>query len=379
MIHPALIACALGLALGRPGSGDSNEALAAAEGSTGTERQGKATWKPVRAPLFGLGIETDGRGKFRLIQSAGPRELSRGERGACVKELFARLEKKHGRGRPNLALRTFGGKQLWADECVLGSWRIQTNVYTEHFRLLDPENVRRCWGSWQACRVALEKAVFDGECRPKNGKFVVLLHGLGRSRSAFTTMAPRLEADGWATLAINYPSSRRSLEAHAEQVARVLDRHEGVREVSFVTHSLGGLVTRRLLGKPRAFRRRVKLGRVLMLGPPNQGSKIAKGLGGLAAFGGIVGPVGQALQPQNARALPKPPCYFGVIAGGDGRAGWNPWLPGDDDGVVRVEATKLEGMKDFRLVRCLHTFMLRNDTVIDATRRFLRGGKLAAK
>ena len=375
MIRHALLAAAL---FSAPGLAQVAGAPAAAQ----------STWKAVRAPIFGLGVETDGFGKYRLVETAAkaaakaaakPRVFVRGRKDDCAKELFARLEKKYGRGRPNVSLPTLGGKQIWADEIVLDGWRIQTNVFTDHFRLLDSANVRRCWGSWEACRVALEKAVFDGKCQPKQGKFVVLLHGLGRSRSAFSTMEPLLHKDGWRTLAINYPSSRRSLEAHAEQVARVIDRHEGVREVSFVTHSLGGLVTRRLLGQPRAFRKRVKLGRVLMCGPPNQGSDIAKGLGRLALFGGVVGPVGRSLQPKKARLLPKPPCHFGIIAGGDGKAGWNPWLPGDDDGVVAVEATKLKGMNDFYLVRCLHTGMLRNDEVIAAARRFLRGGKLAAK
>lgn len=46
--------------------------------------------------------------------------------------------------------------------------------------------------------------------------------------------------------------------------------------------------------------------------------------------------------------MSPPPIEFGVIAGGTGmKMGINPLLPGDDDGTITVEETKLEGMKDF--------------------------------
>ena len=51
----------------------------------------------------------------------------------------------------NLLARTLGGKQFWTDELVHGSWRIQRNVLSDHYRLLDPNNTRRAWGSWEHC------------------------------------------------------------------------------------------------------------------------------------------------------------------------------------------------------------------------------------
>ncbi len=54
--------------------------------------------------------------------------------------------------RVNIPAATLGGKQFWADEFVHGSWRIQRNVLSGHYRLLDPDNTRRAWGTWDHCQ-----------------------------------------------------------------------------------------------------------------------------------------------------------------------------------------------------------------------------------
>ena len=55
---------------------------------------------------------------------------------------------------PNLPFPTLGGKQIWADNFIYAGWRIQQNVYTDHFRLLDDRDIRRAWGDEAACREA---------------------------------------------------------------------------------------------------------------------------------------------------------------------------------------------------------------------------------
>ncbi|HOV73781.1 MAG TPA: alpha/beta fold hydrolase [Candidatus Hydrogenedentes bacterium] len=50
-------------------------------------------------------------------------------------------------GMPNLSMPTLGGRFWWADLVVFKGWRVQRNVLTRTCRLLDPDNVRRAWGS----------------------------------------------------------------------------------------------------------------------------------------------------------------------------------------------------------------------------------------
>ena len=148
---------------------------------------------------------------------------------------------------PNLALPTGGGNQLWADVAYDGGWRVQRHVWTGHARLLDRNDVRRAWGSEESCRAALAERApgLENASLP----VAVVLHGLWRSRDSMSAITEALEESGFEVLDVAYPSTRRTIAEHAAQVAELLDglRGEG-REVSFVTHSLGGLVTPRAPG-----------------------------------------------------------------------------------------------------------------------------------
>ena len=66
---------------------------------------------------------------------------------------------------------------------------------------------------------------------------------------------------------------------------------------------------------------------------------------------------------------------FGILAGGrrDDR-GFNPLIPGDDDGVVSVESTRLAGAADFRVLPVWHTTMMNDPRVQAMTRTFLEHG-----
>ena len=66
-----------------------------------------------------------------------------------------------------------------------------------------------------------------------------------------------------------------------------------------------------------------------------------------------------------------------MISGARGTpGGFNPLVPGDDDGTVALESTRLPGARDFLTVRAMHSFMMREQDVIDATVRFLKTGAL---
>jgi hypothetical protein len=75
------------------------------------------------------------------------------------------------------------------------------------------------------------------------------------------------------------------------------------------------------------------------------------------------------------RNLATPPCEFGIVAGGRGnQKGFNPLLPGDDDGVVTVASTRLAGARDFILVPVLHSLLPTNRKVMQCTLSFLQNG-----
>ncbi len=70
---------------------------------------------------------------------------------------------------------------------------------------------------------------------------------------------------------------------------------------------------------------------------------------------------------------------FAIIAGGKSDdSGFNPLLPGDDDGTVRLAETRLEGAKDFLVVPEIHALISNHQNTIRATINFLKHGKFEA-
>ncbi len=282
----------------------------------------------------------------------------------------------------NIPAPTGGGKQFWTDRFVHHDWRIQRNVYTGHYRLLDGNDIRRAWGTYEGCRERFEQFRVQIELPPVRGRVVVTVHGLGRSRQSLAGMGEYLAQEGqftWINFA--YASTRDSIDAHAVALGQVVNELTEAEEVHFVAHSLGNLVIRRYMAEraladPQA--RGPRLGRFVMLAPPNQGAEIAQRMRNNDLFRLIAGTSGGQLAAgwdEVEQRLAIPPCPFGILAGGRGEGGLNnPLLAGDDDLVVTVEETRLEGAADFLVVPAWHSFLMDAPVVRKYTLQFLRHG-----
>lgn len=206
----------------------------------------------------------------------------------------------------------------------------------------------------------------------------MLLHGLARSDQSMTKMASALAAEGYDVINVGYASTKAQIDtlaaeaigsAFAEPKARQATR------IHFVTHSMGGILVRQYL-KAHSIER---LGRVVMLGPPNQGSEIVDKLGDTWIFSAINGPAGRQLgtKPDSLPNQLGPATFdLGVIAGDRSINGINSLLiPGPDDGKVSVERTKVAGMKAHLVIHATHPYLMKNPRAIRETVHFLRKGK----
>ena len=290
----------------------------------------------------------------------------------------ASADPKSETGNWNVPVKTLGGTQLWSDSYLHAGWRIQRNVITGHSRLLDPANTRRAWGSYNDCKRLFDDLKRRNRITPASRHLVLLVHGIAPKPGTFTAMDRALDAAGYDAAAISYPSTRDAIEAHAAGLEALLNQVEGTTKVSFVTHSMGGLVVRQLLHRNGAWKDRLEMGRIVQIAPPHLGSEIAEWAADLKPYKWILGNAGQQLTPGNAARIPLLKHSFAIIAGGkkDGE-GFNPLLPGDDDGVVRVAETKLPGTQQFLLVKATHTALVSNPETIQATINFLKRGTLA--
>lgn len=207
---------------------------------------------------------------------------------------------------------------------------------------------------------------------------VVLLHGILAHGAFMKPLEKELQAAGYRTVNISYPSRDKTIEQiAADLLPGEMKKHDVARapKVHFVVHSMGGLITRAYLEKSRP----ANLGRVVMLGTPNHGSEAADRLAESDILKKIVGVNLENLRTKEngtAGKLSRATYDLGIIAGDTSiNPLFSSWVKGDADGPVSLESAKLEGMRDFIVVPYSHTAMLWREETAKQVLAFLRDGK----
>ena len=209
----------------------------------------------------------------------------------------------------------------------------------------------------------------------EQAEVVVLIHGLGRSKTAMWRLAGRLEDSGYEVHRIGYSSINTTPQEIIEDVSQQINDccSDAQRTIHFVGHSLGGLLIRAYLQEVTPPR----LGNTVLIGTPNHGTDIADQFQDNCLIELIV-PTALALgtdQQSLPNQLQLPYYPVGVIAGVYDSDDNEDYLPGLDDGLVTVESTKLEGMADFVQVETGHSMMRYNKEVAEQVLAFLKNGR----
>ena len=211
---------------------------------------------------------------------------------------------------------------------------------------------------------------------------VVLLHGLGRTGLSMKAVEWKLTEAGYTVANISYPSlfyPIQELATIALEEGLTACHEQGLSRIHSVTHSLGGILLRQYL----ATRKIEGLERVVMLGPPNQGSQLADYVDsqGVLRF---LEPTAVAQLGTGASSVPRQlgPVEFqlGVIAGTVNRRPSILGIPEEpSDGTVTVAETRVRGMADFLELPTSHTFMMWNPDVLAQILYFLEHGNFATQ
>lgn len=214
----------------------------------------------------------------------------------------------------------------------------------------------------------------DQSTRPD---LVLVLHGLGNTSLIMAPLSNFLKRANFDVLNVGYPSVRHSSSALQSMVAQALllrIKQNNPKHVGIVGFSLGGLLGRLLIENLCS---QVNFSRLVMLGPPNAGSSIARFLKNYLPTAKIWGPVFEELCAHDFHN----PCQnvrTGIIAGGLGKKmGINPFFGEDNDGLVTVKETHLDGAHEHKVLLAIHGTMPLQPRVMKLTSRFLDRGSFA--
>ncbi|MCE0724454.1 MULTISPECIES: esterase/lipase family protein [Legionella] len=207
------------------------------------------------------------------------------------------------------------------------------------------------------------------QVKPKqNQEIIVLIHGLMRTSLSMLPLKVYLKRQGYLVYSYNYPSAKYSIQEHGiylnQFIKNLLEKNPGVK-INFITHSLGGIITREALSSLSA-KQLKNIGSLIMLAPPNQGSKLAKLSTEL--FPMLTFPIKPLVELSSDHAsyvhhVSVPHIKIGIIAG-------------RYDAKVPPEFARL-GQNEPVIVNSSHTFIMNNAKARQLILSFLKNGTFA--
>lgn len=273
----------------------------------------------------------------------------------------------------------------WTDMRHCAGWRLQRRI-DGLYRIRDARSRTRWQGRGEESIEQFDRLIAEHHLDWSHGRFIVTLHGLLHSRHVMErisrSLQRRLQADG---INFEYATRWAKMEDHARALDSVLSHLPAGRTVDFVGHSMGGIVIRRWFGlrqKGQSQAEHLRLGRVVMLAPPSQGSALALSLGKVSLLRKALGPsaeeLGRGWKTLDVE-LPIPSVPFGIVTARVPRWLLNPLLvraaDRPHDWIVREQETWLPGADDHIILTGLHAWMMHQRNTIEATAHFLQHGR----
>ncbi|MBE0598831.1 MAG: alpha/beta fold hydrolase [Desulfuromonadales bacterium] len=191
-----------------------------------------------------------------------------------------------------------------------------------------------------------------GEEREKEAVFgrtpVILLHGLFHTGACWWWLRRQLRHRGLPVFTLDLPLWRDPAPAVEQLAAKIEELAAlGAQQVHLVGHSMGGLIARACLRRPAVAAR---VGRCILLGAPNAGSRLAPFA--ISYTGQLLLPGSDYLLDLNAEP-PPPQVRFTAICSRH------------DNLVIPWESGRLEGARNVELAEVGHTTLLYHPTALE--------------
>ena len=206
---------------------------------------------------------------------------------------------------------------------------------------------------------------------------VLLLHGLGRTSTSMSLMARRLEKENYRVINWHYNSTGSYIDSITGELHELIQPFQSAHtQISFVTHSLGGIIVRYYIQQYQPD----NVGKIVMLSPPNSGSVIADMLHNSEIARFILGPNLKILRHNSdfLKSLTKLEDFdVGVITGTKGQF-FSLFMEETNDGKVSITSAYMKGIKDFQTIHRTHTWIMYSNEVIRKVIEFLNTGSFSS-
>ncbi|MDY0315302.1 MAG: putative lipase [Bacteroidales bacterium] len=212
---------------------------------------------------------------------------------------------------------------------------------------------------------------------------VYLLHGYGSPKTIMNKIKKDLEKSDFIVENYAYPAFYVDLDSLGKNL--YLDiLEDNYDSVSFVTHSMGGLVVRNMLkysGTDLSF---PKIFRIVMIAPPNRGADIADFFKNTKLIKKMLGPNVEKMTTDStsyANQLPIPiNTELGIIVGESKyKAGYNWFIGRKNDGLLIPERVFLGNEKDVAICNYSHLGVVKNKKPRKLVLEFLKHGNFKSK
>lgn len=192
-------------------------------------------------------------------------------------------------------------------------------------------------------------------------------------------MGNHLKDNGLNVYLWDYQSRKGTIEQHANDLVEMLQiiaKNRPGEPIHFVSHSVGGVIVRTAVNHPDC-PAEAKIGKAILLGPPNKGSALARRFQRCPLANWIFGEkTGRQLlyfKEEDIQRLGLFPesMQLLVVAGQHGSPFTSRWMREPNDGKVTIEETKLATPHKHCVLDVSHTWIMTSRQCISIATKFL--------
>ncbi|MEZ5314715.1 MAG: alpha/beta hydrolase [Chlamydiales bacterium] len=220
--------------------------------------------------------------------------------------------------------------------------------------------------------------IYSNFLNAKEGS-IICLHGFFRSYRCMIPIGNTFKSEGLEAYLWDYRSRKETIESHAQKLVEVLNmiaKQKPGEPIHFATHSFGGIIVRAAVNHP-ACPQEAKIGKAVLLAPPNKGSSLAHRVNKCPAVRWFFGKhAGRQLLEYDEQAMNSignfPDKMEVMVIAGNKKSGLlRFWVDGPNDGKVSIEETKLLTPHDHYTLYVSHNWIMTSREAIELTKKFI--------